>query len=51
MPTDMKRHWFFILLSLAGFPKTTQKTPKGALDVAERRLADWRQRGKRVRPS
>jgi phage-related protein len=41
----------FILLSLSGFPKTTQKTPKGDLDVAVRRLADWRQRGKRVRPS
>jgi phage-related protein len=36
----------FILLSLAGFPKKTQKTPARELEVAERRLKDWRARAR-----
>jgi phage-related protein len=32
----------FILLSLAGFQKKTQKTPVKELELAERRLRDWR---------
>ncbi len=36
----------FILLSLNGFAKKTQKTPARELDLAERRLKDWRIRGK-----
>ncbi len=36
----------FILLSLHGFAKKTQKTPARELDLAERRLKDWRTRGK-----
>jgi phage-related protein len=35
----------FILLSLTAFEKRTQKTPIRELDVAERRLKDWRARG------
>src|SRR4051794_2787172 len=35
----------FILLSLAGFEKKTQKTPPREIAVAERRLKDWRSRG------
>ncbi|MSP63549.1 MAG: hypothetical protein EXR72_25040 [Myxococcales bacterium] len=35
----------FILLSLAGFAKKTQKTPARELETAERRLKDWRARG------
>jgi phage-related protein len=35
----------FILLSLHGFTKKTQKTPARELDLAERRLRDWRARG------
>jgi phage-related protein len=41
----------FILLSLSGFAKTTQKTPPRELALAEARLRDWRQRGKQGRPS
>lgn len=44
----------FVLLSLSGFVKGTQKTPIGEIDIAEKRLAQWRQRGKarktRTRP-
>lgn len=36
----------FILLSLHGFVKKTQKTPARELELAERRLKDWRARGK-----
>ena len=35
-----------ILLALEAFQKTTQRTPPAAIEVAERRLADWRQRGR-----
>jgi len=34
----------FILLSLAGFEKKTQKTPPREIEIAERRLTDWRAR-------
>jgi phage-related protein len=37
----------FILLSLVVFSKKTQKTPAKELELAERRLKDWRQRGSR----
>lgn len=36
----------FILLSLAGFAKKTQKAPARELDLAERRLRDWRERSR-----
>jgi phage-related protein len=36
----------FVLLSLSGFLKKTQRTPAGELAVAEWRLADWRRRGR-----
>jgi phage-related protein len=36
-----------ILLSLEGFSKKTQKTPPERIRVAQRRLADWRRRGRR----
>src|SRR5205085_1764027 len=35
-----------ILLALEAFQKTTQRTPPATIEVAERRLADWRQRGR-----
>jgi phage-related protein len=35
----------FILLSLHGIQKKTQKTPLRELETAERRLKDWRGRG------
>lgn len=35
-----------VLLALDGFSKKTQKTPPGKIQLAERRLADWRRRGK-----
>lgn len=34
-----------ILLSLSAFTKKTQKTPVRELELAERRLGDWRARG------
>ncbi len=34
-----------VLLSLSAFAKKTQKTPARELDVAEKRLDDWRARG------
>jgi phage-related protein len=34
----------FILLSLSGFEKRTQKTPPRELEIADRRLKDWRNR-------
>ena len=34
-----------ILLALDGFNKKTQKTPRSTIDLARRRLADWRRRG------
>ncbi len=33
-----------VLLSLVAFPKKTQKTPRGEIETAERRLRDWRAR-------
>ncbi len=38
-----------ILLSLEGFQKKTQQTPKAHIKLAEQRLADWRRRGKAKR--
>ncbi len=35
-----------ILLSLDGFAKKTQKTPPARIRLAERRLRDWRDRGR-----
>jgi phage-related protein len=34
-----------ILLAIGAFAKKTQKTPPQLIDVAEKRLADWRRRG------
>jgi phage-related protein len=34
-----------ILLALEGFSKKMQKTPPEKIQLAERRLADWRRRG------
>ncbi|MSO42467.1 MAG: hypothetical protein EXQ70_11360 [Solirubrobacterales bacterium] len=36
-----------VFLALEGLKKKTQKTPKGAIDLAKRRLRDWDRRGKR----
>jgi phage-related protein len=38
-----------ILLGLDGFKKKTQKTPQTKIALAERRLKDWLDRGKRKR--
>jgi phage-related protein len=38
-------HFNHILLSLEGFQKKTQQTPKNSIKLAEQRLANWRQRG------
>ena len=35
-----------VLLALEAFQKTTRRTPPALIDLAERRLADWRQRGR-----
>lgn len=35
------------LLALEGFSKKTRQTPKQTLALAERRLADWRDRARR----
>lgn len=40
-----------VLLSLNGFAKKTQKTPNDEIETAERRLRDWRERGRRRRMS
>ena len=34
-----------VLLALEAFSKKTQQTPPGLIDLAERRLGDWRGRG------
>lgn len=34
-----------VLLALEAFSKKTQKTPKEKIELAERRLRDWRSRG------
>ncbi len=36
-----------ILLSLEAFSKKTRKTPPPKIELAERRLADWRRRARR----
>lgn len=36
-----------VLLSLEAFSKKTRKTPPPKITLADRRLADWRKRGKR----
>lgn len=38
-----------VLLALEGFAKKTQRTPPQTLALAERRLADWRRRGRSYR--
>jgi phage-related protein len=35
-----------VLLALEGFSKKTQKTPPAKIQLAERRLADWRRRSR-----
>jgi phage-related protein len=35
-----------VLLALEAFSKKSQKTPRRSLDLAERRLRDWRRRGR-----
>jgi len=34
-----------VLLALEGFTKKTQETPARTIDLAARRLADWKKRG------
>ncbi len=41
--TEGRQH--HILLALDGFDKKTQKTPAHLIDLALKRLADWRGRG------
>ena len=36
-----------VLLSLEAFSKKTPKTPLGSMSLAEKRLKDWRLRGKK----
>jgi phage-related protein len=36
-----------VLLALGAFQKKTQKTPRREVELAERRLTDWRARGHR----
>jgi phage-related protein len=36
-----------VLLALEAFQKTTQKTPPAEIELAESRLRDWRERGRR----
>lgn len=38
-----------VLLSLHAFGKQTQGTPPGEMELAEKRLRDWRERGRRGR--
>lgn len=37
-----------VLLSLEAFSKKTRKTPPPKIELAERRLADWRRRSRKV---
>ncbi len=37
-----------VLLALEGFSKKTRKTPTGTIELAARRLRDWRSRANRV---
>jgi phage-related protein len=41
--------WSQVLLSLSVFEKRTQKAPQREIELAERRLADWRRRGAAMR--
>ena len=41
--------WSQILLSLSVFEKRTQRAPQHEIDLAQRRLADWRRRGAAMR--
>lgn len=36
----------YVLLSLSAFAKKTRRTPPSEIELAEARLADWRQRGR-----
>jgi hypothetical protein len=38
-----------VLLALEGFKKKTQKTPPATIQLAKRRLKDWRDRGEKKR--
>jgi hypothetical protein len=38
-----------VLLALDGFNKKTQKTPRATIELAKRRLTDWRRRGEQKR--
>ncbi|MGH9137202.1 MAG: type II toxin-antitoxin system RelE/ParE family toxin [Acidimicrobiales bacterium] len=38
-----------VLLAVSAFSKKTQKTPPREITLAERRLGDWRRRGRRTR--
>lgn len=38
-----------VLLAVSAFAKTTRRTPPAEIALAERRLADWRRRGRRSR--
>jgi phage-related protein len=38
-----------VLLALEGFNKKTQKTPRATIELARRRLSDWRRRGEALR--
>ncbi len=40
-----------VLLALEGFNKKTQKTPPASIQLAQRRLSDWRRRGAAQRAS
>jgi phage-related protein len=42
-------HFSHILLSLEGFQKKSQQTPRDHIKLAEQRLADWRRRGEAKR--
>ena len=39
-----------VLLGLEAFSKKTQKTPDRSIELAKRRLADWRRRGREAGP-
>lgn len=39
--------WSQVLLALEAFSKKSQTTPQQLIDLAEARLHDWRERGKR----
>ena len=45
-PAEISRKRGQILLGLEAFGKKTQKTPPESMALAERRLRDWRARGR-----